>query len=49
MRLGKNRQERHIETLARAAELEMSMGVGSYQDTLAQMHDLISQLETEDR
>lgn len=25
----------------------MSMGVGSYLDTLAQMHDLISRLETE--
>lgn len=47
MRLRKSRTERHIESLARTAQLEMSMHVGSYQDTLAQMHSLIGQLEDE--
>jgi predicted nuclease with TOPRIM domain len=37
--------QRHIEVLARTAQLEMSMGVGSYQDTLAEMHTLINRLE----
>lgn len=40
-----SRQERHIESLARTAQLEIGMGVGDYADTLAQMYDLISQLE----
>ena len=31
--------------LARTAQLEMSMGVGNYQDTLSQMHVLINQLD----
>ena len=37
----------HVEVLARTAQLEMSLGMGSWQDTIAQMHELISQLDTQ--
>ena len=39
------RRPDHVEVLARTAQLEMEMGVGSYRDTLAQMHDLVGQLD----
>lgn len=41
----RRREQRHIDALARTAQLEMSMGVGSYQDTLAEMYSLIGRLE----
>ena len=34
-----------MDMLARTAQLEMSMGVGNYQDTLSQMHILVNQLD----
>lgn len=37
--------EQHIAVLAKTARLEMDLGMVSYQDTLSQMHELISQLD----
>ena len=39
------KEAQHIEVLARTAQLEMSLGMGTWQDTLSQMHDLINQLD----
>jgi predicted nuclease with TOPRIM domain len=41
----RRQQPDHVEVLARTAELELSLGVGSWQDTIAQMNELISQLD----
>lgn len=46
MRLRRNTEERRVEILANTARLEMRMGVGSYQDTLAEMQMLLNQLES---
>ena len=49
--LGRRRQpdhvQEHVEVLARTAQLEMSLGMGSWQDTIAQMNELIGQLDTQ--
>lgn len=39
--------EQHVEVLARTAQLEMSLGMGSWRDTIAQMNELVGQLDTQ--
>ena len=40
-------RERHAAILARTAQLEMSLGMDSWRDTLTQMNDILDQMSRE--